>query len=286
MSIHEIISDFHIKYLDFLHYDQIALMLYAVSFIVLLKMHPVKGKLIYFAPFISIYFGLVGANMFAVFFNGPDSVYLKSQEPLLNTVAKAFSPFFEYGQVMYGGFFGSVFGLLFFYFLTGLRKELLPVLLDVSAISISLLFSVWRLNCFVDGCCYGAPNELLGMVFSPRSQAFRYLTGTDLILPDESGTVPLFPSQLISFFANLLIFLFLYYLFSKKKIRYPYLLFFTQVMLYGTFRFLIEFLRIDIRERWGVLSISQWIPLFMMPFVIWYFYSNRKEIIDLFKKKI
>lgn len=274
MSLNESVRSFFIDTYDFNNFNQVALFLYAVVYILLLRKHPVKLKILWLAPIVSIYFGLVGANMFAVFFNGTDSVYLVVDLPLSILMLKAFSPFFEYGQVMYGGYFGSIVGVLIFSLFFKNRNEFLPKLLDVSSISITLLFAVWRVGCFIDGCCYGKPSENFGIIFAKHSQAYRYLEGTSMILPDGSGTVPLIPTQLISLFANLMIFLFLVYLFNWKKIRYPFFYFFFQAFLYGTFRFTIEFFRMDLRQYWGFLTISQWIPLLTMPFISAYFYLN------------
>ena len=97
-----------------------------------------------------------------------------------------------------------------------------------------------------------------------------------------NSTVPLLPTQLISSAGDFAIFLFLLILFLKNKTRYPYFYFFAHALLYGVGRFTIEFYRIDPREFWGPLSMSQWMSLVLIIAGLLFFIKNRKEIVKSF----
>ena len=180
---------------------------------------------------------------------------------------------------MLGGYFGSIVGILIANSL--FKRKSLSEFLDISAISISFLFSIWRIGCFLGGCCYGIPTKILGVKFNQSTVAHAKLRNSLLVNGDF--TVPLLPTQLISSFGDFAIFLFLLVLFCKNKTRYPYFYFFAQAFLYGTGRFTIEFLRIDPREFWGPLSMSQWFSLGLVTASLVFFIKNRKEIMQSFK---
>ena len=111
--------------------------------------------------------------------------------------------------------------------------------------------AIGRMGCFFAGCCYGKAFDL------PWSVTF---TNPDSL---ASVNIPLHPTQLYSFVANLLIFIFLW--FFRKRKRYDGQLFWIYVFLYGVSRFLIEIFRGDFRGNFlfEILSISQVIGAFM-----------------------
>lgn len=128
------------------------------------------------------------------------------------------------GLVFYGGLLFGV-GTAFFL----LRRRGWPILLflDITAPYILLGHVFGRLGCFANGCCAGLPNEKYGMVFSALQDGLPHL-----------------PVQLYEAAGNLLVFLFLWFLrqrwLSRRGWMFSFYLFF-----YGTFRFLLEFLRRD-----------------------------------------
>lgn len=256
----------------------IAFFIYIFTFFILLKIRSIKLSRTWFIPLFAIYVGLWLSTLFGIFLNGEVSSYL-SEESVFSLILKTFNPFNGKGKVFYGFYFGLILGIIVMNFVA--KQKSLSLFLDISAISISFLSSVGRFGCFVSGCCYGIPSETFGISFPDGSQAFRYLGGTSLIVGNT--TVPLLPTQLISSFGNLAIFLFLLILFVKRKTAYPYFYFFAQVLLYGIGRFTIEFFRIDPREFWGPLSMSQWISLVLIAVGLVFFIKNRKEIAESFK---
>lgn len=257
---------------------QLALLVYFALFLILLKTCSIKLSRIWFFPLFAIYVGLILATLLAIFLNGADSS-LSENDAFLSIMVDALNPLNGRGKVMYGGYFGLIVGYLILNFVT--RRKSLPLFLDISAICTSLLFAIWRINCFLSGCCFGMPTKILGISFPNSSHAFRYLEGTDLVV--GKSTVPLLPTQLISCAGDFAIFLFLLILFLKRKTTYPYFYFFAHALLYGIGRFTIEFFRIDPREFWGPLSMSQWISLVLVAASLVFFIKNRKEIVDSFR---
>lgn len=257
--------------------SQLSMISYLVTFLILLKICSVKLSKTWFVPLFALYFGLMFAILFAIFLNGSDSS-LSESDTFFSVFIDIVNPLSHRGKVMYGGYFGSIFGI----FIANLmfRRKLLSEFLDISAISISFLFSIWRIGCFLSGCCFGMPNRIFGISFSKASSAFYHLQGTNLIV--GYATVPLLPTQLISSFGDFAIFLFLLILFVKRKTTYPYFYFFAHALLYGIGRFTIEFFRIDPREFWGPLSMSQWMSLVLIAAGLVFFIKNRKEIAESF----
>ncbi len=123
-----------------------------------------------------------------------------------------------------------------------LRRVNLPfwTCADLAAPSIALGYSVARIGCFLNGCCYGAPTSL------PWAVRFR-----------EGGvlTPPSHPTQIYASLASLLIFLILTRV--EKLGRMPGFVFVSYLGLYGVYRFLIEFLRKGYSAKVFVLGLTE-----------------------------
>lgn len=134
----------------------------------------------------------------------------------------------EGGLSFYGGFAAAtLFGILF------IRRKGLPVdrVTDILAPQLALGIAIARIGCFLNGCCFGKECQLPWAVVFPRdSQAGQVMDGK-----------PIHPTQLYSSGANLLIFLFLRKL-SRKQMPEGSL-FSVFLVAYGSWRFLVDFLR-------------------------------------------
>jgi len=263
-------------------FEHVTFLAYAVSFFLLMRFKKMPLSKTWIVPFFSVYFGISFAGLFYVFLNGADSGIYK--DGLIATVFAAFKPISKStGRVLFGSYFGSIFGIYIATILLRKRKELFPELLNISSISISLLYFVWRtFICARSGCCFGRPTSLPWGVTFPKSEsatkAYMVLKNISPAFVEADKTVPLVPTQIISGIGDLSIFIFLLTLYLKKKFNYPYFYFFAFSLLYGLGRFTIEFFRIDPREMWGMLSMSQYISLGLITVSLYYFISNRKEI--------
>ena len=263
--------------------ENFAFLPYLLTFLLLLRVRSLKFSKSWFIPLFAMYFGFSFGTLFALFLNGADSRFLPS-DTFFSVISNVFNPIKanNKGKVMYGGYLGSIFGIWFANFI--FRRKSLSEYLDITAIASSLFFAIWRIGCFFSGCCFGFPSKTFGVSFLMGSKAFNLLQGTDLIVGNE--TVPLLPTQLMSSAYGFAIFLFLLILFCKNKTRYPYFYFFAQAFFYGIGRFTVEFLRIDPREFWGPLSMSQWISLGLVAASLVFFIKNRKEIVQSFRRDV
>lgn len=149
------------------------------------------------------------------------------------------------GGLVFSGaiIFGSLAGLLY------LRSKEQPILdwLDCFAPGIALGQTVGRIGCFFAGCCYGKPTDL------PWGITFR---NTDSLAPLFQS---LHPTQLYHSLAGLATFLIL--LFAGNHIKTEGRMTGLFLILFSTFRFIIEFFRADYRGELGPLSMTQCITL-------------------------
>ncbi|MCB9094842.1 MAG: prolipoprotein diacylglyceryl transferase [Halobacteriovoraceae bacterium] len=132
------------------------------------------------------------------------------------------------GFVFYGGLVGGIFAHILW---VSFKKSSFDYTFLIPALCLG--HGIGRLGCFFTGCCFG---KSMGGLF-------------------------LFPTQIVES-----LFLFGLFLFLNKKISQGLRTIFSLYALYyGTFRFLIEFLRDDeIRGSFYYLSTSQWISLILV----------------------
>ncbi len=152
------------------------------------------------------------------------------------------------GLVFYGGLIACIPVAIWY---LRRKKISLPVAADIYSVCIPLGLFFGRLGCFLAGCCHGTPTDLpWGVTFSDPQSLARPLG------------VPLHPTQLISASYALTLFVILWLLNRRPRHGQVFLSF---VVLYGSGRFLIEFLRGDNRGMYfGWLSSSQVVSLFLI----------------------
>ncbi|MDP6439192.1 MAG: prolipoprotein diacylglyceryl transferase [Candidatus Brocadiia bacterium] len=204
------------------------------------------------AALASLLGGIIGSRLFYVIFFAPEIVW---DNPL-----RIFA-IWEGGLVFYGGVIGGGVAL----FLTMARKGL-PVrrTLDVILSAVPLAHAFGRLGCFMNGCCFGKVTELwLGIRF-PRilepgsgengfyevgaehitgSPPFVHHLSQSLVAKLDAWSQPIHPTQLYAVGYNLLVFGCLALVFYRRRrageVAWLY------AILYGTARFLNEFMRGD-----------------------------------------
>jgi phosphatidylglycerol:prolipoprotein diacylglycerol transferase len=163
------------------------------------------------------------------------------------------------GLVFYGGLLGGIAGIL-----TCIRMYRLEtgLILDIGAIAIALGHAMGRLGCFSAGCCYGKVADL------PWS-----ITFTDpRCLATEVLNQAVHPTQLYSSFFLFALTGFLVWLQLQKRFlgrnRFGGQVASLYLVLYGLFRFTVEFFRGDARGGLTViglnLSTSQVISIIMV----------------------
>jgi len=158
------------------------------------------------------------------------------------------------GGVFYGGVIAAIVVSVWY-----IRANRMPVLrtCDAFAPGLALGHSIGRLGCFAAGCCYGKPtSHWWGVTFhSPLAASW---VGTPL-------NVPLEPTQLFESAVELANFLFLYWLFKRKKFEGQIIG--SYLFIYGVARFFLEFIRDD-PDRGsmfgGAMTGTQFIALCMV----------------------
>ncbi len=219
----------------------------------------------------ALIFGIIGAKLFHLF----DEWDTFLQDP----VGEFFSPG---GLVWYGGFLVALIAIY-----VNSRRRNLPFLVlgDAAAPSLALGYGIGRIGCHLAGDGdYGIPTDLpWGVDYSkgtyPPSYAFR---GTEIaknypdgIVPDNT---PLHPTPVYEFILGLIIFMILWNL--RKKIGVNGKIFMLFLILHGSARFLVEFIRINPKILFG-LSEAQLISIILILAGIsgLYFLSKNPELV-------
>jgi phosphatidylglycerol---prolipoprotein diacylglyceryl transferase len=148
------------------------------------------------------------------------------------------------------------------------RRHGLPLGLVANAFFVFIPFShaIGRIGCFLGGCCWGSASDLPWAVTYTDPAAHR-LNGTPL-------GVPLHPTVLYESGLEMVNFLVALALWNKRVPGWTIVA--AWMGLYGTERFLLEFLRSDPRGTYGLLSTSQWASLGMLSFAVYWFVLGRR----------
>jgi phosphatidylglycerol:prolipoprotein diacylglycerol transferase len=179
---------------------------------------------LYLGIVISIILSLLGSKLFYLFYN-------KQNISIDNLLIG--------GMTYYGGF---ICGIITFSIYNLIRKMNILYMLNITVPSIVLVHAFGRIGCFLGGCCFGKPiNKYFGVIFPYNSLPFNFY----------GQSIKIYPIQLFESF-----FLFFLFVLMIKIIKFNYNLF-TYFILYGFFRFIIEYFRGDNR---GILFTNLFSP--------------------------
>ena len=174
------------------------------------------------------------------------------------------------GGVFYGGLIAALLVAAIY-----MRRKHLPPLTtaDVFAPGIALGHGIGRLGCFAAGCCWGVPTMLpWGVTFT--NPVAKQLVGVPL-------GIALHPTQLYESAAEFIIFGILFW--RIRKPHAPGAIISLYLVLYGTVRFLVEFVRFHEQANpfGGPLNTSQWISLALILLGAGYFLRahNRHAVV-------
>lgn len=166
---------------------------------------------------------------------------------------------FGYGFVVYGAIIGGMISIILY---SKKNKWNTLEIFDFVVPCLAIAQGFGRIGCFLAGCCYGV-----------ETSSFLFV-----VFPENSLAIPhvhLHPTQIYSsiFDFTLGIFLIIY---SRKK-KDSGKTFSLYLICYSIGRFIIEFLRNDVRGNIGMLSTSQFISIFtlILGVYIW-IYSSKK----------
>ena len=158
------------------------------------------------------------------------------------------------GFVLYGGLLtGAPASIIYIL----LRRKSVALMTDIAAAPMMLAVAFGRIGCFLNGCCWGKPGDAFTCVTFPEGSAVATYNQIHHL-----ENVPVHPTQLYETTACLAFFGILIWL-SVRPRKAKGELMFMMFMLYGSWRFGLEYLRGDERPNWiGDLSFSQVISLF------------------------
>lgn len=198
------------------------------------------------APWMDLYFGSIITGFFgAKLANGlvflPD--LLSGQRSVVGILMGG-------GVWLGGALAGSAFAWAFSW-RAGLR---FGVVTNVYFTAIPFVHGLGRIGCLMGGCCYGGECSWPWAITYTSELAHR-LNGTPLNSPRHPSPIYEFLLEMINFAICFAIW--------KRKPR-PWTIMPVWAGLYGTERFLLEFLRSDARGHFAFLSTSQWISLAMV----------------------
>ena len=179
--------------------------------------------------------------------------------------------FWKGGLTFYGGFLLATATSLAY---LKWRKMSIARVADILGVSVALGLVFGRIGCFLNGCCFGKVTDSSWGICYPRivetvdpekiqlSYVSMHQDKIGLDAP-QYFSHPVHPTQIYSSFYNLLIFLFLLWLFSKKKYHGQVALAFAAI--YSISRFSVEFFRADNELYFDTFTISQIVGLVVFP---------------------
>jgi phosphatidylglycerol:prolipoprotein diacylglycerol transferase len=183
------------------------------------------------------------------------------------------------GLAFYGGLLLAI-GVGIWYVLRHKGRLDLWKTADLAGFAIPLGLVFGRVGCWFSGCCFGAvTHEGCGVQFPRNSPAWDRHLELHLLNRSAEASLPVIPTQLIQIGSNLLLFLICYAMYRKWR-KFDGSVFWTFMILYAIFRFIIEFYRDDHRGTWfnDSLSTSQ---IMVIPgvivSVIMLFYLRRRQ---------
>ena len=197
--------------------------------------------------------GIVGARIFFV---------IQFFEDYKNNLFSIFK-IYEGGLVYYGGLFAGALTLFVY-----VRRHRMPVLklFDIVTPSIALGLGFGRIGCFLNGCCFGklSPHIPWAVRF-PRtvdkagmidgSPAFLHHYELGLVRLSDTHALPIHPTQLYSFLADVVLFFLLNAFFKYRKKDGEVLILFG--ILYPIIRYSMELLRNDTPLFFNFFTIAQ-----------------------------
>ena len=144
---------------------------------------------------------------------------------------------------------------------------------DAAVPGIALGYAVYRIGCFVNGCCFGIPTDLAwGVSFPPGTEAFDAQVTAGWIDPNAAHSLSVHPTQLYHAAAGALSF----FVLTRLEAAWPGRRLAFGLLAYAVSRFVIEFFRGNAQPIWGVLDLNQIFCLAMIAIgaLIWWFSSR------------
>lgn len=181
-----------------------------------------------------------------------------------------------------GGIIFATLGLFLLKFILKIRLSIL----DSLVLSLPLVGMLQRVDCLLSGCCYGKPTQLPWAIhYSNISPAYTQEVSEGLISETATSSLGIHPTQLYYIIGFLLVFLLL--LIYRKKLQSPGSLALLGLILMAVSRFVIEFFREPVQNRfssfqWAGVNLLQWVIMTLVIVSAFVLYHREKH----FKPKL
>jgi len=227
-------------------------------------------KILIIGLMVGIAFGLFGTVFFQAIYNAIES----GKFELTTTTGMTF-----YGGLIFGvaAFLGVWFGLGKLWCKDGEAVKKFGAIGDIAACLIPLAHGIGRLGCLAAGCCHGADTDKWYGVMH-----YAVLENGELFPLGKKVPVQLFEALFLFALAGVMLWLFFGKFGKENKGRFPLLPIYAIV--YGVWRFCIEFARSDERGETIIpaLSPSQLIAILMILagaayLCVWFFKIRKKK---------
>lgn len=168
----------------------------------------------------------------------------------------------------------NLFGIVFKGFsITGGLTLLVIVLIffvkDANKITFGILYpfplftAITRINCFLEGCCFGKLHEgPYSVTFPPASHASKYHYSKYGLVSRFVESLPVYPTQIMLVISMLCLFLVLFIMNYFKVARN--IIAGTMLIGYGLFNFIIEFFRAEPLVFGSPFTIGQYMEMTLM----------------------
>ena len=226
---------------------------------------------------LSLYFSYLFGRIFHTFFDATELFGLIKYFDWQGQVRFFLFPYAG-GIMFYGSLIGSMIGIAFVYPFLRKNKAAYIRCFDITIICFAFTAIFSRLADFSFSDSFGFPFESpLSLVYPTESAAARQLIKRGIL---EAGmpTPPLFPTQPIMIVAKIVIFFVLLLKCFKdtKKVPLNYVALFF--LMYGPYRFCIDFFRFDRAAYFLGLTTSQWLSIFFFAVALFYYRYLYKKL--------
>jgi phosphatidylglycerol:prolipoprotein diacylglycerol transferase len=160
---------------------------------------------------------------------------------------------------------------------------------DVLVTALALAYAIGRIGCFFNGCDFGVRTDLpWGVQYPPGTEAYVDHFSRGWIALGAASSLPVHPVQLYAAAAGLVMFLVL----VRRKPSWPGQRIWLFAILYGIYRFCIEWLRGDFRVLVGPFSLPQVVGIFLIAGALtvscwrWRKETLRKDLLDSYPARV
>ncbi len=131
---------------------------------------------------------------------------------------------------------------------------------ESAAPAVALGYAVYRIGCFLNGCCFGTVSDApWAVTFGRGTEVFAAQVVAGLIAPDAARSLFVHPTELYHALLGVVVFILL----TRASDETPGKRLALALFLYGGGRFVIQFFRGDASPVWGLLDANHIAALVM-----------------------